>query len=139
MAHKSSFDAEARKRAIDKAMPEDKPNLIMKTIRKGMTKFHEATTPPEELDALKRVKAKKAKARAEARAAERTKELDERIEKSSDKDSALYTKRRESSGGAHSGPEGMALAEKHLEQIDTQKQRKKEGDARIAELKEKGE
>jgi len=138
MAHKSSFDAEARKRAIDKAMPEDKPNPIMKTIRKGMTKFHEATTPPEELDALKRVKAKKAKARAEARAEERTKELDERIKKSSDKDSALYAKRREISGGAHSGPEGMALADRHLEKIDTQKKRKKEGDARIAELKKKG-
>ena len=138
MAHKSSFDAEARKRAIDKAMPEDKPNPIMKTIRKGMTKFHEATTPPEELDALKRVKAKKAKARAEKRAAERTKELDERIEKSSDKDSALYNKRAESSGGPHSGPEGMGLAEKRLEQILTQNKRKEEGDARIAELKKKG-
>ena len=98
MAYKSSFDAEARKKAIDKAMPEDKPNPIMKTIRKGMTKFHEATTPPEELDALKRVKAKKAKAKAEAKAKERTKGLDERIKKSSDKDLALYTKRRESSG-----------------------------------------
>lgn len=138
MAHKSSFDAEARKRAIDKAMPEDKPNPIMKTIRKGMTKFHEATTPPEELDALKRVKAKKAKARAEARAEERTKELDERIKKSSDKASALHNKRQAVTGGAHSGPEGRGLAEKRLEQIDTQKQRKKEGDARIAELKKQG-
>lgn len=138
MAHKSSFDAEARKRAIDKAMPEDKPNPIMKTIRKGMTKFHEATTPPEELDALKRVKAKKAKARAEARAAERTRELDERIEQSSDKDSDLYDKRAEISGGPHSGPDGRGLADRHLEKILAQKERKKVGDARIAELKKKG-
>tara|TARA_R110000751_G_scaffold30927_2_gene78801 strand:+ start:82 stop:501 length:420 start_codon:yes stop_codon:yes gene_type:complete len=138
MAHKSSFDQEARKKAIDKNMPEDKPNPIMKNIRKGMTKFHEATTPPEELDALKRVKAKKAKAKAEAKAKERTKGLDERIKKSSDKAEKTYRKRNAQLKPRTGSVDDEGLRNKRFDSEMAQGQRKKEGDARIAELKKKG-
>ena len=136
MAHKSSFDAEARKRAIDKAMPEDKPNPIMKTIRKGMTKFREATTPPEELDALKRVKAKKANAKAEAKANERTNGLDERIKKSSDRAEKTYRKRNAQLKPRPGSADAKGLRDKRFDSEMAQRQRKKEGDARIEKLKQ---
>ena len=148
MAYKPSFDQEAKKRAIDRAMPADEPNPIMKFLRQGATKVAEAITPPEELAALKKIKARKTEAKGEARAKERTEGLDKRIEAarvraeariSGDITPESHRRADDIYGTGFVEQEGSKHATAALKKSgESQDQRRQEGDARIEKLKKKG-